>query len=164
MYRSPLLPLSVLSLAVLSAMACTSAQAQQADTDTSTKRVAPSSTSNTTSANASQRTVQQLDQIRVTAPDLSLGGGLMSVQVAPKAVSTITREAIEQSMPGANYAQIIDSIPGVVSITDDPTGLFDGNYQIRGFTNDQIGVTVNGAPVNDSGNYRVYPSEYGEYG
>ncbi len=31
-----------------------------------------------------------------------------------------------------------------------------------GFTNDEVGVTVNGAPINDSGNYRVYPTEYGD--
>ena len=96
------------------------------------------------------------------AKRLSLGDGLMSVQDAPKAVSTITRDSILQAPPGATYAQMIQSIPGVLSITDDVTGLNDANYKIRGFTNDEIGVTVNGAPINDSGNYRVYPTEYGD--
>ena len=41
--------------------------------------------------------------------------------------------------------QQIESIPGVIVITDDVTGLNDANYEIRGFTNDEIGVTVNGA-------------------
>ena len=49
----------------------------------------------------------------------------MSVQDAPKAVSTITRDAIEKAAPGATYAQMIQSIPGVLSITDDVTGLND---------------------------------------
>lgn len=163
MYRNRRFPYSALSLALMSALASAQVHAQQADAEASkAQRDNASNTSNTTAANASQRAIQQLDQIRVTAQDLSLGGGMMSVQVAPKAVSTITREAIEKSMPGANFAQVIVSIPGVVAVTDDPTGLYDGNYQIRGFTNDQIGVTVNGAPVNDSGNYRVYPTEYGD--
>jgi len=122
----------------------------------------PSSTSNTTTTNETQRGQAQLDEIVVQSKFLSLGGGLMSVQSAPKAVSTISREAILQSAPGANYAQMIQSIPGVLVITDDVTGLNDANYQIRGFTNDEIGVTVNGAPINDSGNYRVYPTEYGD--
>ncbi len=159
------LRISKLSLGLMAALAAMPALAQQQDQDATTttaQRANAASTSNTTNANASQRAVQQLDAIQVRGQDLSLGGGLMSVQVAPKAVSTITREAIEQSTPGANYTQMIDTIPGVVSTTDDPTGLFDGNYQIRGFTNDQIGVTVNGAPVNDSGNYRVYATEYGD--
>ena len=122
----------------------------------------PSSTSNTTTVNETQRGQEQLTEVMVQAKRVSLGGGLMSIQDAPKAVSTITRASILQAPPGANYAQIIESIPGVLSITDDVTGLNDANYQIRGFTNDEIGVTVNGAPVNDSGNYRVFPTEYGD--
>jgi len=122
----------------------------------------PSSTSNTTTLNATQRGQEQLSEVLVQANRLSLGGGLMSIQDAPKAVSTITRNSILQAAPGANYAQMIESIPGVLAITDDVTGLNDANYSIRGFTNDEIGVTVNGAPINDSGNYRVYPTEYGD--
>jgi iron complex outermembrane receptor protein len=122
----------------------------------------PSSTSNTTTAVRTQREEDQLTEIVVESKKLSLGGGLMSVQSAPKAVSTITRDAIVKAAPGANYTALIQSIPGVLVITDDVTGLNDANYQIRGFTNDEIGVTVNGAPINDSGNYRVYPTEYGD--
>ena len=122
----------------------------------------PSSTSNTTTVNETERGQEQLSEVLVQAKRLSLGGGLMSVQVAPKAVSTITRDAILQAAPGATYAQMIQSIPGVLAITDDVTGLNDANYSIRGFTNDEVGVTINGAPINDSGNYRVYPTEYGD--
>ena len=122
----------------------------------------PSSTSNTTTTNETQRGQERLDEVLVQAKRLSLGDGLMSVQDAPKAVSTITRDSILQAPPGATYAQMIQSIPGVLSITDDVTGLNDANYNIRGFTNDEVGVMVNGAPINDSGNYRVYPTEYGD--
>lgn len=139
----------------------TTAQDKAAPQDKTPQRANASTTSNTTNANATKATIESLEKVKVEGRQ-QLGGGLMSVQVAPKAVSTITRAAIEDSAPGATYAQLIDTIPGVVAITDDPSGLFDANYQIRGFTNDQIGVTVNGAPVNDSGNYRVYPTEYGD--
>src|SRR6185437_7388680 len=124
------------------------------------QRSSVSTTSNTTTQNDTK--LQQMATIVVTGKSLSLGGGLMSVQTAPKAVSTITRDAIVQAAPGATFVQMIDSIPGVTAATDDYTGLNDGNYSIRGFTNDEIGVTVNGAPVNDSGNYRVYSTEYGD--
>ncbi|MEO9079504.1 MAG: TonB-dependent receptor plug domain-containing protein, partial [Rhodanobacter sp.] len=120
-----------------------------------------SSTSNTTTSNDTRR-VQQLATVLVQGKSLSLGGGLMSVQSAPKAVSTITRDAIIQAAPGGTFVQMIDSIPGVNASTDDFTGLNDGNYSIRGFTSDEIGTTVNGAPVNDSGNYKVYSTEYGD--
>jgi iron complex outermembrane receptor protein len=138
------------------------AQQQSADSQNAKANVqrGPSSTSNTTTANDTRS--QQMQAVEVSGQSLTLGGGLMSVQSAAKAVSTITRDAITQAAPGANYAQVIASIPGVVSITDDVTGLNDGNYSVRGFTNDEVGVTVNGAPINDSGNYRVYPTEYGD--
>jgi iron complex outermembrane receptor protein len=121
-----------------------------------------SSTSNTTNDNATQRSVQQLNAVQVRADSLSLGGGLMSVQTAPKAVSTVTRDAIVKASPGANFTQLIATIPGVNSSTDDVTGLSDGNYSIRGFASNEIGVSVNGAPINDSGSYAVFASEYGD--
>ena len=172
--------LTALSMAV-AAMAATAAHAQTiagtpqaatpptsaassadgASQDKTPQRANASTTSNSTNANSSKATLESLEKVTIEGRN-QLGGGLMSVQVAPKAVSTITRAAIEESAPGVTYAQLIDTIPGVVAITDDASGLFDANYQIRGFTNDQIGVTVNGAPVNDSGNYRVYPTEYGD--
>jgi iron complex outermembrane recepter protein len=136
--------------------------AASAATTTSSTLPNPSSTSNTTTVNETQRGQEQLSEVLVHANRLSLGGGLMTVQEAPKAVSTITRDSILQAAPGATYAQMIESVPGVLAITDDVTGLNDANYSIRGFTNDEIGVTVNGAPINDSGSYRVFPTEYGD--
>lgn len=113
------------------------------------------------SAVATKR-ARDLQGVEVTASAPALGGGLMSEQDAPKAVSTITREAIQQGAPGGTFAQAIESIPGVFTSTDDYTGLNDGDYSIRGFTSDEVGTTVNGAPINDSGNYKVYASEYGD--
>ena len=136
-------------------------QAPAAAPQTSVQRASASSTSNTTTSNDTKR-VQQLTAVQVQAQSLSLGGGLMSVQTAPKAVSTITRDAIEKAAPGGTFVQMIDSIPGVDASTDDYTGLANGNYSIRGFTSDEIGTTVNGAPINDSGNYKVYSTEYGD--
>jgi iron complex outermembrane receptor protein len=144
------------------ATAASAAQGDDAQPGKTTQRANTSSTSNTTTANASQRAIEQANQQVTVSGQRSIGGGLMTVQSAAKAVSTVTREAITQGSPGANFVQMIGTIPGVVAITDDPTGLYDGNYQIRGFTNDEIGVTVNGAPVNDSGSYTVYSTEYGD--
>jgi iron complex outermembrane receptor protein len=122
-----------------------------ADQTTPTAPRGVSSTSNTTTSNDTKR-VQQLTTVQVKGQSLSLGDGLMSVQTAPKAVSTITRDAIVKAAPGGTFVQMIDSIPGVNASTDDFTGLANGNYSIRGFTSDEIGTTVNGAPINDSGN------------
>jgi len=139
----------------------TSGQATNPQTKEPATRNGPSSTSNTTTSNDTKR-AQQLDTVTVQAQSLSLGDGLMSVQTAPKAVSTISRDAIVKAAPGGTFVQMIDSIPGVNASTDDVSGLANGNYQIRGFTSDEIGTTVNGAPINDSGNYKVYSTEYGD--
>jgi iron complex outermembrane recepter protein len=137
-------------------------QNTQSSTPASQQRVNPSSTSNTTTSNDTRRDVQQLTTVTVQGQSLSLGGGLMSVQTAPKAVSTITREAIEKASPGANFTQMIGSIPGVNAATDDATGLANGHYSMRGYDSSDIGMTVNGAPITDTGSYSVYATEYGD--
>jgi len=148
------------------------AMAQSATTDQTTPNAATAqqqggggqasvSSTSKVSAVATKR-ARDLEQVQVTATMPTLGGGLMSEQDAPKAVSTITRAAIQEGAPGATFVQAIQSIPGVFTSTDDVTGLNDGDYSIRGFTSDEVGTTVNGAPINDSGNYRVYSTEYGD--
>jgi iron complex outermembrane receptor protein len=153
------------AIALACVMGSSMAMAQTATDPAAGTQAAPragvSSTSNTTTSNDTKR-VQQLTTVQVQGQSLSLGGGLMSVQTAPKAVSTITRDAIVHAAPGATFVQLIDSIPGVNASTDDYSGLANGNYSIRGFTSDEIGTTVNGAPINDSGNYKVYSTEYGD--
>ena len=158
-----------LAIALACCMASGLALAQTTTSQTGTGTANPSnqqrsnvsSTSNTTTSNDTRR-VQQLSTVQVSAQSLSLGSGLMSVQTAPKAVSTISRDAIVKAAPGGTFVQMIDSIPGVNSSTDDFTGLSNGNYSVRGFTSDEIGTTVNGAPINDSGNYKIYSTEYGD--
>lgn len=141
------------------AMAQSTTTSQSAQT-TAGGQASVSSTSKVTAV-ATKR-VRQLQAVDVTATLPTLGGGLMSEQDAPKAVSTITRAAIQEGAPGGTFVQAIQSIPGVFTSTDDFTGLNDGDYSIRGFTSDEVGTTVNGAPINDSGNYRVYSTEYGD--
>lgn len=45
-----------------------------------------------------------------------------------------------------------------MSIDFEPLG--GGTVTIRGFTNDQIGIEIDNMPLNDSGNYNIYPHEY----
>ncbi len=163
MTSRPILRQSLLSLALASAVAAP-AHAQNADDTTGAdRRTTASSTSNTTAAYDTKR-VQQLDKVNVSADKNAyiLGGGNMTVQTASKAISTVTREAISQASGGSNFTQVIDSIPGVDASTSDVTGLNNGNYSLRGFDSSAIGVTVNGAPVTDSGSYSVYATEYGD--
>ena len=102
-----------------------------------------------------------LSSINVSAR--ALAGGRMAEQDQPKQVSTITAQAIAEVPITADYTQMINSVPGVNSASSDGFGLTDASsYTIRGFNASEIGVTLDGVPVNDAGNYAPYASEYGE--
>jgi iron complex outermembrane receptor protein len=153
-----------LSAAIAIALSAVVAGVSAQDAQTGKKPAARSSvfsTSNTTTSNGTKR-VQQMQGVSVSGQSASLGGGLMTAQDAPKAVSTVTREAIAQAPSSSNFTQMLATIPGVNTATVDATGLNDGQFTMRGFYADEIGVTVNGAPVNDAGNYAIWATQYGD--
>jgi len=89
-----------------------------------------------------------------------IGMGLMVTEDAPKARSTVTAEELEKQRPTGNAYEALEMLPSVNSYNHDATGLFGGGLTLRGFNSDQIGATINGVPVNDSGSFSVYPQEY----
>lgn len=117
------------------------------------------------SANAQTSTQQKTDadagQMReVVITGKKIGMGLMVTEDAPKARSTITAEELEKQRPTGNAYEALEMLPSVNSYNMDATGLFGGGLTLRGFNSDQIGATINGVPVNDSGSFSVYPQEY----
>lgn len=126
-------PLSPLALALLTLMS--TAQAQQSS---------------------------ELGKISVTGEGDKLGTGLLIDEDTPKAKSTVTKAQMEKTRSSSNPFQALSMLPGVNSSSQDATGLFGGNLRVRGFNSDQMGFTVDGAPVNDSGNFAVYPQEYAD--
>jgi len=91
---------------------------------------------------------------------VDIGGGLMIQEDQPKSRSTVTRDWIAQQSPTANPYQLVEGLPGANVASPDAFGLNGGNITIRGFNSDQLGLTIDGMPVNDSGNYALYPQEY----
>ncbi len=99
----------------------------------------------------------------VTVQGTDTGGtesGLIIQEETPKARSSVNRKHLDKLDPSSNPYQAIELLPGVNTFSYDATGLFGGGLRIRGFNSDQLGFTINGAPVNDSGNFAVYPQEY----
>lgn len=89
------------------------------------------------------------------------GTGLYSAEEqAPKARSTVTEKYIEEQPGSYNPFQLIEKLPGVNTTSVDSTGLYGGSLSVRGFTSSQMGFTLDGIPLNDSGAYGVYPHEY----
>lgn len=104
----------------------------------------------------------RLGTIVITGEGGKLGTGQMLNEDAGKARSTVTRAAIDKDRATGNPFQALAMLPGVSTFNHDATGLFGGGLTVRGFGADQMGFTVNGVPVNDSGNFAVYPQEYAD--
>jgi iron complex outermembrane receptor protein len=135
--QQPKLRLSMIALACQ--LACVGVASAQA-TDTTTAQAEPKKT--------------------VIITGKKVGMGLMVTEDAPRTRSTVTAEELEKQRPTGNAYQALEMMPSVNSFNHDATGLFGGGLTMRGFNSDQIGATINGAPVNDSGNFAVYPQEY----
>jgi iron complex outermembrane receptor protein len=114
------------------------------------------------SAYAQQATTSNdpVDSKQVTITGKKVGMGLMVQENAPKARSTITAEELAKQRPTGNPYEALELMPAVNSYNYDATGLFGGGLTLRGFNSDQIGATINGVPVNDSGSFSVYPQEF----
>lgn len=107
---------------------------------------------------------QATDVGNITVEGRPGGGdtGLITQEDSPRARSSVTRPHLDKITPSAGVFQTIEMLPGVNSFSQDATGLFGGGIRVRGFAGDQMGLTINGAPVNDSGNFAVFPQEYAD--
>ncbi|WP_294910764.1 TonB-dependent receptor family protein [Tatumella sp. UBA2305] len=90
------------------------------------------------------------------------GGGLMVQEDSSKARSTVTREAMDRAGGAANAIDMLKSTPGINVNSNDASGLSGIDYTMRGMNSDQIGLSMDGIPINDSGNYAVYSNQLGD--
>ncbi|CAN5319952.1 TonB-dependent receptor [soil metagenome] len=99
-------------------------------------------------------------KVTVTGEGDKVGTGLIIQEDTPKGKSTVTKAQLDKQRATSNPYQALTLLPGVNSNSFDATGLFGGNLRVRGFNSDQMGFTIDGAPVNDSGSFTVFPQEY----
>jgi len=104
----------------------------------------------------------RLGTIMVVGEGNKLGAGQMLNEDSVKGRSTVTKSATEKNLATGNPYQALALLPGVNTFNHDATGLFGGGLTVRGFNSDQLGFTINGVPVNDSGSFSVYPQEYAD--
>lgn len=83
----------------------------------------------------------------------------ISIPDTPKAKQEIGEELIRRQRPGQTVNDIVNLVPGVSFQNNDPWGSSGGNFTIRGFSSDRISQTVDGIPLNDSGNYALYTNQ-----
>jgi len=113
------------------------------------------------SAALAQSTATQVQELVVTGShgQPSLRGIITQVQEA-KDESIVNQEYFAHQQAGQNFAQLINLLPGVNYSSEDQTGNLSGDLRIHGFDGNHIGVTIDGVPVNDTGNYAIFPGEY----
>jgi iron complex outermembrane receptor protein len=109
-----------------------------------------------------QSTGTQVQELVVTGsrglPDTA--GLAQQVQVA-KDESVITQQFIKTQVGSSNFAQLINLLPGVHYANEDPTGILSSNdFRMHGLDCTHLSITIDGSPVNDTGNYACYPGEY----
>ncbi|OMP32547.1 carboxypeptidase-like regulatory domain-containing protein [Mangrovimonas sp. DI 80] len=98
--------------------------------------------------------------------------GLQEVQIiasvavdrkTPVAVSTVKAEEIALKLSTQEFPEILKSTPGVYA-TRAGGGYGDGRINLRGFDSENVAVMINGVPVNDMENGRVYWSNWAGLG
>lgn len=77
----------------------------------------------------------------------------------PVAFSTISPEVITEKLGSQEYPEILKSTPSVYA-TKEGGGYGDSRINLRGFDSNNIGVLINGVPVNDMESGRVYWSNW----
>lgn len=80
-------------------------------------------------------------------------------RATPIAVSSIKAEMIEERFAGLDLPDMVNNIPGVYAIQG-AGGFGDQEVYIRGFDQTNVAFLVNGIPVNDMENGRMYWSNF----
>ncbi|MFD0977410.1 TonB-dependent receptor [Salinimicrobium gaetbulicola] len=94
-----------------------------------------------------------LEEIVITSFSLAID------RKTPVAVSTIKAADIETKIGNQEFPEILKSTPGVYA-TKQGGGFGDAELRLRGFNSENIAVMINGVPVNDMENGRVYWSNW----
>jgi len=94
-----------------------------------------------------------LDEIVLTATSFAID------RKTPVAVSTLRAADIERKLGSQEFPEVLKSTPGVYA-TKSGGGFGDGRINMRGFNSENVAVMINGVPVNDMENGRVYWSNW----
>jgi iron complex outermembrane receptor protein len=97
--------------------------------------------------------------IIVTAVRNRSTGGLIINEKAAKTRSTITAEYLATQPSGQTVFQSLNLVPGLNFTNSDPYGSSGGNVRLRGFDGSRVSLTVDGIPLNDTGNYAIYTNQ-----
>jgi iron complex outermembrane receptor protein len=85
--------------------------------------------------------------------------GLLAADSAAKTRSVVTQDYIATQSAGQTIMQTLNLTPGLNFTNDDPYGSSGGNVRLHGLDGNHIGLLIDGVPLNDAGNYAIYPNQ-----
>jgi hypothetical protein len=91
--------------------------------------------------------------------EIQLVADVAIARKTPVAVSTVSAQKIQQELGSQEFPEIMKTTPGVYA-TKQGGGIGDSRINIRGFSQENIAVMINGIPVNDMENGKVYWSNW----
>jgi iron complex outermembrane receptor protein len=101
---------------------------------------------------------QEVEKVTVTGERGGKGGVIVKEQ-RPKSRSTVSSEYIDSQAGGQSIFQSINLLPGIVFTNSDPYGSSGGAIRQRGFDGARVSLTVDGIPLNDTGNYAIFTNQ-----
>jgi len=105
----------------------------------------------------------EMSSSAVGLEEIAITASFATDRKTPVALSNIPASVIVEKLGNQEFPEILKSTPSVYA-TKDGGGFGDSRINIRGFNTSNIGVLVNGAPVNDMENGRVYFSNWAGLG
>ncbi len=100
----------------------------------------------------------QIEEIIVAARQIDLGG-VMTAEREPKSRAAMTAELLSRQAPGQSILDSINLLPAVNFTNNDAYGSSGGDLTLRGFDSQRVALLQDGVPLNDSGNYAIYPNQ-----
>ena len=104
-----------------------------------------------------------LESSQVGLDEIQIIASVAVDRKTPVAVSTVKAADIELKLGTQEFPEILKSTPGVYA-TKAGGGYGDGRVNLRGFDSQNVAVMINGIPVNDMENGRVYWSNWAGLG
>jgi Outer membrane receptor proteins, mostly Fe transport len=85
--------------------------------------------------------------------------GTMVAEREPKSRASLTSEYLSTQVPGQTVLDTINMLPAVNFTNNDAFGSSGGDVTLRGIDSQRIALLQDGVPLNDSGNYAIYPNQ-----
>ncbi len=107
-------------------------------------------------AQAQSTATQELETVVIKGTHKS-AAGLATDQSVTKTRASITSEFLDTQAPGSPL-EAVNLLPGVNFTDQDATGSVGFDITLRGFDSQRIALILDGMPLNDTGNYAIYPT------